>query len=78
MRRLRYTVVFEKAEEGGYTVTVPSIPGVVTQGRTLREARKMATEAILCHLESLQKDRLPIPKENGVAAERVVVELGKR
>lgn len=37
----------------GYTVTVPSLKGVVTEGRTLVEARKMAKEAIELHCEGL-------------------------
>ena len=56
-----YTVVFEPAEEGGYTVTCPALPGVVTEGDALEEAREMAADAIRCYLESLQKDGLPIP-----------------
>ena len=46
-----YTVLFEPAEEGGYVVTVPALPGCVTQGDTLEEAREMATDAILGYLE---------------------------
>ncbi len=60
-RRLTYTVVFEPAEEGGYTVTVPALPGCITEGDTLEQARSMAREAILGFLESLEKDGLPIP-----------------
>lgn len=37
----------------GYTVTVPSLKGVVTEGRTLIEAKKMAREAIELHCEGL-------------------------
>jgi antitoxin HicB len=59
---LTYTVVFEPDEEGhGYTVTCPALPGLVTEGDTLEEARRMAADAILCYLESLRKDGLPIP-----------------
>ena len=42
----RYTVLFEPAEEGGYVVTCPSLPGLVTEGDTLQEARANAAEAI--------------------------------
>lgn len=59
-----YTAEFEPAEEGGYVVTVPALPGVVTQGETLEEARAMAADAIQGFLESLQKDGLPIPLEH--------------
>jgi len=51
-----FTVVFDK-EEDGYTVTVPALPGLVTAGKTLEEARSMVLDAIRCHLESLLKDR---------------------
>jgi antitoxin HicB len=60
-RRLTYTVVFEPAEEGGYTVTVPALPGCITEGDTLEAARAMAEEAILGYLESLEKDGVAIP-----------------
>ena len=56
-----YTVVFEPAEEGGYTVTCPALAGVVTESDTLEEARMMVKEAIACYIESLQEDNLPIP-----------------
>ena len=55
-----FTVVFERGEKG-YTVTVPCLPGLVTEGRTLEEARAMAADAIRCHIESLQKDGESIP-----------------
>ena len=58
-----YTVLFEPAEEGGFVVTCPALPGVVTQGETLEEARAMAEDAIRGYLESLQKDGLPIPPD---------------
>jgi antitoxin HicB len=57
-----YTVVFEPDEEaGGYTVTCPALPGLVTEGDTLQEARERAAGAIRCYLESLRKDGLPPP-----------------
>ena len=58
-----YTVLFEPAEEGGYVVTCPALPGLVTEGDTLKEAREMAKDAIRCYLESVQKDGLPIPRD---------------
>jgi predicted RNase H-like HicB family nuclease len=42
---------------GGYVVTCPALPGLVTEGDTLDEARAMATDAIQGYLESLKKDR---------------------
>jgi antitoxin HicB len=58
-----YTVIFEPAEEGGYVVTCPALPGLVTEGDTLEEAREMAKDAIRGCLESLRKDGLPIPSD---------------
>ena len=63
MKVFKYTVLFEPASEGGYTVTVPALPGCITEGDTLDEARKMAADAIKCYCESLLKDGLPIPKD---------------
>ena len=51
-----YTVLFEPAEEGGFVVTCPALPGLVTEGDTLEEARSMAQDAICAYLESLRKD----------------------
>lgn len=40
-----YTALFEANEHGGYTVTVPSLPGLVTEGKDLEHARSMAKDA---------------------------------
>ena len=69
-----FTAVFAK-ESDGYTVTVPAMPGLVTSGRTMDEAKAMAREAIECHLESLRKDGEPVPPEIKVDVERLEVEL---
>src|SRR5215469_16489252 len=58
----RYTVLFEPAEEGGYVVTCPALPGLVTEGDTLEHAREMATDAVRGYLESLTKDGIPPPR----------------
>jgi predicted RNase H-like HicB family nuclease len=47
----------------GYQVTVPSLPGLITFGRTRSEAWVMAEDAIRCHIEGLRKDGVPIPDE---------------
>ena len=76
MSQFHYTVVFEPAEEGGYVVTVPALPGLITEGDTLDEARAMAKDAIRGYLESLVKHGEEIPIETGVATlERVAVTL---
>jgi len=52
---VRLTVVFEVAEEGGYVARVPSLPGCVTQGETLKEAESMVKDAIKAYCASLKK-----------------------
>ncbi len=64
-----FTVLFEPAEEGGYVVTCPALPGLVTEGDTLDQARAMAADAIRGYLESLRKDGQPIPRDKMVPAE---------
>jgi antitoxin HicB len=56
-----YTVVLEPDEDGGFVVTCPALPGLVTHGDTLEEARKHAAEAIELYLECLQAERSSIP-----------------
>lgn len=56
-----FTMLFEPAEEGGYVVTCPALPGLVTEGDTLEEARQMAEDALRGYLESLRKDGQSIP-----------------
>lgn len=75
MSEYSYTVLFEPAEEGGFVVTCPALPGLVTEGDTLEEARMMAQDAIRGYLESLRKDRLPIPIERAPLLEEVHVLL---
>ena len=64
-----FTVLFEPAPEGGYVVTCPALPGLVTEGDTLEEAREMAGDAIRGYLESLRKDGQPIPIDKAIRAE---------
>jgi len=56
METLSYKVFLHKEPEGGFTVTVPSLPGCVTYGETLDEAQTMTQEAIALYLESLDAD----------------------
>lgn len=63
VKRYKYTVIFEPAEEGGYVVHIPALPGLVTEGDTLKEAKKMAKDAIKCHLLSLLHRNQPIPDD---------------
>jgi predicted RNase H-like HicB family nuclease len=64
-----------RATFDGYQVTVPLLPGLITYGRTLSEAREMARDAIRCHLEGLRKDGEPIPNERSARKEKLRVAL---
>ena len=46
-----FTAVFEEAPEGGYTAWVEELPGAISQGETLDEARENLKEAIELILE---------------------------
>ncbi len=52
---MKFNVVLEPAEEGGFNVTVPALDGCFTQGETEDAALENAKEAILCYLEGLEK-----------------------
>jgi len=70
-----FTVLFEPAEEGGYVVRCPALPGLVTEGDTLEEARAMAEDAIRGYLESLRKDGLPVPQDKKLTLDPVKEEV---
>ncbi len=63
---ISYRILLRKEPEGGYTVTVPSLPGCVTYGESIEEATAMAKEAIELYLESLKEHHEEIPTDEGV------------
>lgn len=60
-----YTVIFEPLEGGGYQVIVPALPEIISAGRTLQEARRMARDAIRCALEGMAKENVAFPRDIG-------------
>ncbi len=70
-----YTVIYETLSEGGYQVIVPALPGIVTYGRDIDEAREMARDAIVCHLRGLLKDGEEIPEDPFTRSQPVTEEL---
>jgi predicted RNase H-like HicB family nuclease len=71
----RFKVVLDKNESGGFTVTVPALPGCITQGRNREEALERVQEAIEGFLEALEIEGLPIP-DGDVDIEEVQVSYG--
>ena len=62
---LKYDAIFEEAEEGGFAVSVPSLPGCISEGDTFEEAKTNITEAITVYLESMAKDEIPVKSSSG-------------
>ena len=65
MKDYRYTIILHpEPEAGGYSVTVPALPGCVTQGETLEEAITMAKDAIRLYVESLLAEGKTVAEES--------------
>lgn len=73
LKILKFTVVFEKAQEGGYIVRVPALPGCFTQGETLKEAENMAKDAIQAYCAILKKHKEPTPADVQEIVESILV-----
>jgi antitoxin HicB len=71
--RMRYTVLMDKNESGGYTVTVPSLPGCISQGDTWEEALKNIEEAIAGYSETLKILKKPVPVEVKVTIKDTII-----
>jgi predicted RNase H-like HicB family nuclease len=54
--RHEYTVIYQPIEDGWFMASVPELPGAVTQGRTLDEARDMIREAVELLIESYREN----------------------
>ncbi len=70
---MEYTVVLHEAEEGGYWLEVPALPGCFSQGETVDEALKNAGKAIESHIEALREDGQSIPEDGAFLLGRVKV-----
>lgn len=53
---MRFKIVLEESDEGGYTVYAPSLPGCISEGETKEEALKNIQEAIELYLEPVEDD----------------------
>ena len=60
---LKYDVLFEEQQDGGFTVTVPSLPGCISEGDTFEEAKENIADAIKLYVEDLAHDGEEIPQE---------------
>ena len=69
-----YKIMLRPEPEGGFTVLVPSLPGCITYGSSLTEAKDMAKEAIELYLESLALHNEFIPNDNETFEYNLLVE----
>lgn len=56
---MRFLVVLEPSDEGGFTVYVPALPGCISEGETVEEALANIREAIELYLEPVEDDWIP-------------------
>lgn len=62
---MKYTVILQRESDGGYVVTVPALPGCVSQGDSRQEALKNIEEAIEVYIEDVKAAGEPVPAEEG-------------
>jgi predicted RNase H-like HicB family nuclease len=60
---MRYTVLLEREEDGGYVVSVPALPGCVSQGDTRSQALANIREAMELYIEDCREAGDPVPTE---------------
>lgn len=75
MTKCLYPIHLEPEPEGGFTVTVPALPGCVTWGEDYEQALTMAQEAIEVYLEVLVEDGKPIPPSPVTSSIDTLVEI---
>lgn len=64
----KYTAVFSPEETGGYSVTIPALPGCVSQGETFEEALANIKEAAELYLEDMKESDIPEEKASIVVS----------
>ena len=68
-----YVVIVHLAEEGGYWIEVPSLPGCFAQGETLEEVFEDARGAIASHLEALAESGQTMDERTMIATVAVPI-----
>lgn len=58
---MKYLVIYEKSEAGGWRAFAPDLPGLGVAGETLAEVKDLIREAIEFHLEGMRQNGDPIP-----------------
>jgi predicted RNase H-like HicB family nuclease len=68
-----FTAVFEEADEGGYVAFVEEVPGAISQGETLEEARENLKEALELMLEVNREKTLDGVDESRIVREQITI-----
>ena len=72
-KSLDFSVVLEPQSEGGFSVSVPALPEVVTEGDTEAEALEMAADAINLVLRYRRDNGLPIPVDEPPRVRKITI-----
>ena len=64
----QYIALIHKDADSEFGVSFPDLPGCVTAGAMLDEARDMAAEALAFHLEGLAEDGVAVPEPSSLEA----------
>jgi len=76
--KLQFNIIFRPELEGGFTAVVPSLPGCITYGKNLKEAKEMVSDAISGYLVSIKKRREPILSDENSFISLVQIPVKKR
>ena len=77
MKQLTYKVLLNPEPEGGFTATVPSLPGCISYGETVDEAMLMAEEAIVLYIDSLVAHGEHVPDETNMLEYAITIPATK-
>jgi predicted RNase H-like HicB family nuclease len=75
--RRQLHIIFRPEPGGSYTASVPALPGCVTYGTTLQEAKELVKDAIAGYIESLKKHGEPIPTDDESLVTTLDLEYGE-
>lgn len=77
-QHLSLAVIFRQEPEGGFTVTVPSLPGCITYGKNLTKAHRMAEEAITLYLQDMVAEGETLPEDTSSYLTQLEVKVPSR
>ncbi|OGK34896.1 antitoxin HicB [Candidatus Roizmanbacteria bacterium RIFCSPHIGHO2_12_FULL_38_13] len=70
---MNYTAIYQKEPKGGYTVYIPLLPGCVSYGKDLDEAKNMIEDAVKLYIESLKDHGEDIPNEDNTFYSKITI-----